>query len=352
MARSGEALYGPIADRFARQYGVDPALFRRLVTQESGWRPDARSPAGAIGLTQVVPRWHPRADLSTPESQLEYGARHFGSLLRKYGNPRDALSVYNSGRPWSRGQSIPETRNYVSRILGGYAGAGTSSGGASVPPAGAAPTAAVSPPAAVPALSSRVFNAIQQYVQQSERDVLEGRMPGDVLPIIRMIQKETRARGTGPAAQTPSAPVAAGVAGSSAVQAGRFTSPWGGVSAPIIGRPGAGTHTLGNWQSDNAIDVRLPVGTPLYAPSDGVIGPKVGLLGSQTGGRFDGYRFTLQGAGNAWWFGHLQRLAPHIRPGARVTAGQLVGYSGSANGVPHLHLGVQSGNPLALLGLR
>lgn len=258
--------------------------------------------------------------------------------------------AYRAQRPADRASYIAKIRQYLpvaQRILG-MAG----SGGASVPPAGAAPTAAATTPAAAPALSSRVFNAIQQYVQQSERDVLDGRMPGDVLPIIRMIQKETRARGTGPAAQTPSAPVAAGAAGSSAVQAGRFTSPWGGVSAPIIGRPGAGTHTLGNWQSDNAIDVRLPVGTPLYAPSDGTVGPQVGLLGSQNGGRFDGYRFTLQGAGNAWWFGHLQRLAPHIRPGARIRAGQLVGYSGSANGVPHLHLGVQSGNPLALLGLR
>lgn len=108
-----------MATAFARRNQVDPTLFKSLVTTESNWDPNARSGAGAVGLTQVVPRWHPDADLSTPKSQLEYGARHFGELLRKYGNPEDALSVYNSGRPWAEGKSIPETQAYVTKILNG-----------------------------------------------------------------------------------------------------------------------------------------------------------------------------------------------------------------------------------------
>jgi hypothetical protein len=141
---SGEAKYGKLADRLARKYGVDPRLFRRLITQESGWNPGAVSGAGARGLTQVVPKWHPSANLSTPAGQLEYGAKHLGSLLKKYGNAKDALSVYNSGRPWAQGQGISETRNYVNKILGGYGGPGTSSApGAAprVPPALGAPGA-------------------------------------------------------------------------------------------------------------------------------------------------------------------------------------------------------------------
>lgn len=168
-----EQQYGPLADRIARKYGVDPRLFRRLITAESGWNPNAASGAGARGLTQVVPRWHPNADLSTPQSQLDYGAKHLSSLLKKYGNPRDALSVYNSGRPWSVGQGISETNNYVTRILSGYGGSGSGpqSGGNADP--GASLPAPGSPPSGQ--LDARRLMGILNATRQR---VLRGEMPG------------------------------------------------------------------------------------------------------------------------------------------------------------------------------
>lgn len=110
----------------------------------------------------------------------------------------------------------------------------------------------------------------------------------------------------------------------------------------IIGTPYHGTHTLGNWESDNAIDIAMPTGTPLYAPSDGVIGSQIGSLGSGSS-RFAGLRVHLKTGGNELYYAHLSRLA--VKAGQRVKAGQLIGYSGSANGVQHLHLGTRSGNP-------
>lgn len=106
-----------MAAKAAQKYGVPPNLFFGLIEAESNWNPSARSPMGAVGITQVVPKYHPNADLSTPASQLDYGAKHLGQLLRKYGNPQDALSVYNSGRPWSRGRNISETANYVPKVM-------------------------------------------------------------------------------------------------------------------------------------------------------------------------------------------------------------------------------------------
>lgn len=103
----------------ARKYGVDPAILRSQFSAESGFNPKAKSPAGAIGISQVVPKWHPTADLSTPESQIDYGAKHMGELFRKYGNYEDALSVYNSGKPWARGRNISETAAYVPKVLSG-----------------------------------------------------------------------------------------------------------------------------------------------------------------------------------------------------------------------------------------
>ena len=103
---------------YAQKYGVDPRIFNAQIRQESGYDPNAVSHAGAIGIAQIVPRWHPGVNPRNPEASLNYAARWMSQLHNKYGNYRDALSVYNSGRPWQEGQDISETRNYVAKIIG------------------------------------------------------------------------------------------------------------------------------------------------------------------------------------------------------------------------------------------
>jgi cell wall-associated NlpC family hydrolase len=189
--QTGENVWGGKADAAARRYGVDPTLFRRLITQESAWNPNAGSSAGARGLTQVVPKWHPTANLSTPESQLGYGAKHFGSLLKKYGNPRDALAVYNSGRPWSVSQKYDETNNYVTRILGGYAGSGKASSpylkamGGELAPATNGFTSQYQSP--LGKLDASTANEIARYARESEQAVLLGGEVPDVMPLAQRV---------------------------------------------------------------------------------------------------------------------------------------------------------------------
>jgi len=120
-----------------------------------------------------------------------------------------------------------------------------------------------------------------------------------------------------------------------------------GVHGMLNGRPRQGTHNLGNWQSDNAIDINIPVGTPVYAIEDGVIGPRVGPL-ANTASRFAGNRLTLESSGNAFYYAHLDSLT--VQAGQQVKKGELIGYSGSANGCPHLHLGVREGDPVSMFG--
>lgn len=122
------------------------------------------------------------------------------------------------------------------------------------------------------------------------------------------------------------------------------------VVGRIIGLPGQGTHSFtqapNNWQSDNAIDVAVPKGTPVFAPAAGVVvnaGYEAGQ-GPGSTGRFAGERITLQLAGNELFYGHLSALT--VKAGQRVQAGQLIGYSGEANGVQHLHFATQVGSPL------
>jgi murein DD-endopeptidase MepM/ murein hydrolase activator NlpD len=114
----------------------------------------------------------------------------------------------------------------------------------------------------------------------------------------------------------------------------------------IIGRPGQGTHTRGNWQSDRAVDIAVPVGTPIYAVEAGTIGERIGALDSGESA-LAGLRVNLEGASSNHYYAHLYSLVVHA--GEQVQAGQLLGYSGTANGVAHLHYAAESIDPLDVL---
>lgn len=122
MAQPNYALLADqIAQRTAQQYGIDPnyfkAIFHAQINQESGFNPNARSGAGAEGIAQIVPRYHPGVNPFNPQQALAYAARMDANNFKRYGNARDALAVYNSGRPWAVSHRFGETNNYVRSIL-------------------------------------------------------------------------------------------------------------------------------------------------------------------------------------------------------------------------------------------
>lgn len=116
----------------------------------------------------------------------------------------------------------------------------------------------------------------------------------------------------------------------------------------IIGTPYAGTHGKAfnvaggsdNWESENADDVWLYPGTHIVAVEDGVVSPGGWGYGqSAAGGRFAGWRVHLVGkSGRIYYYTHMSSLV--AAKGETVKAGQLLGYSGVANGVSHLHFAV------------
>ncbi|MQA92694.1 MAG: transglycosylase SLT domain-containing protein, partial [Gemmatimonas sp.] len=85
--------------------GVDPPLAFELVRVESGFNPRAVSPAGALGLTQLMPGTAQvlspgisRAEILDRNTNLQLGFRFFRSLLDRYGRDvRLALLAYNRG---------------------------------------------------------------------------------------------------------------------------------------------------------------------------------------------------------------------------------------------------------------
>lgn len=108
----------------------------------------------------------------------------------------------------------------------------------------------------------------------------------------------------------------------------------------LIGSPYSGTHQLGNWQSDNAVDIGVPYGTKVIAIEKGIVGSRIGDSGR--GGRYAGARLTVDSPSNSYFYAHLSRLA--VRAGQRVKAGQVLGTT-NFPGTPHLHLGVRNATP-------
>lgn len=112
--------------------GIDPDLALRLVKVESGFRERAVSPAGARGLTQLMPAT--AADLQpgiTEESlfdrttNLRLGLRYLRWLLDRYdGDLSEALHAYNRG-PGTvariRAAGGDPANGYAERVLRGTA---------------------------------------------------------------------------------------------------------------------------------------------------------------------------------------------------------------------------------------
>lgn len=110
----------------AGRHGVDPRLLAALVRAESGFRPQARSSAGAIGLAQLMPATARGlgVDPYDPAANLDGGARYLRDMQRRFGSDALALAAYNAGpgRVERSGgiPNIPETRAYVARVLRFY----------------------------------------------------------------------------------------------------------------------------------------------------------------------------------------------------------------------------------------
>lgn len=120
----------PHIEQAARRHGLDPRLLAALVKQESGFRADAGSHAGAIGLTQLMPGTARElgVDPHDPIANLDGGARYLSRQLDRFGSVPLALAAYNAGpgRVAAAGgiPQISETQHYVRNVSSFYADLG------------------------------------------------------------------------------------------------------------------------------------------------------------------------------------------------------------------------------------
>jgi peptidoglycan lytic transglycosylase len=128
-----------------RNAPIDPLLVAALIRQESLFDPDARSPAGAYGLMQLLPKTAARIagrpvspqELRDAERNITLGTRYLRQLYAQFhGDVLKALAAYNGGEKsvekWQRrfagraadefveSISFRETRDYVKKVIGAY----------------------------------------------------------------------------------------------------------------------------------------------------------------------------------------------------------------------------------------
>lgn len=115
--------YGELIASMSEAHGVDPMLVRALIQVESGYRPKAKSPKGAMGLMQLMPstaREYKVRNPYDPKANISAGVKHLKSLIDRWGVEL-ALAAYNAGEgAVMKFNGVPpyrETRTYVSRIL-------------------------------------------------------------------------------------------------------------------------------------------------------------------------------------------------------------------------------------------
>ncbi len=115
--------YEAVIAKAARQYDVDPKLVHAVIAVESGYRPRARSPRGALGMMQLMPATARELRVRNPmdaAANIDGGVRYLRQLLDRF-ELRLALAAYNAGAAaverYGGIPPYPETRAYVARVL-------------------------------------------------------------------------------------------------------------------------------------------------------------------------------------------------------------------------------------------
>lgn len=142
--------YRETVGMYAKNYQIPPELIYAIIRQESGFRDDVVSPAGAHGLMQIMPAtakiiskqerivYIDKKQLFSTEKNINIGAAYLQLLAKRFGkHPILMAAAYNAGPRqvayWVKNhppdeidiwiETLPwhETRNYLKNVIAFYA---------------------------------------------------------------------------------------------------------------------------------------------------------------------------------------------------------------------------------------
>lgn len=118
----GSTPYASLFEAAGKKYGLDPALLSAVAKTESNYNASAKSPAGALGLMQIMPGTARElgVDPMVASQAVDGAARYLSDQLRTFGRVDLALAAYNAGpgsvRKYDGVPPFTETENYVRRV--------------------------------------------------------------------------------------------------------------------------------------------------------------------------------------------------------------------------------------------
>lgn len=124
-SQANERQYLPAITAAELRYNLPRGLLHRQLFQESRFRTDIItgefvSSAGAVGIAQIIPRYHPEVNPLDPIASIDYAARFMRQLYNQFGSWALALAAYNAGpgnvRKYGGVPPFDETQKYVAEI--------------------------------------------------------------------------------------------------------------------------------------------------------------------------------------------------------------------------------------------
>jgi soluble lytic murein transglycosylase-like protein len=123
--------YANLFGQAAARYGLSPQLLAAVGKVESGYDPNAVSPAGAVGLMQLMPSTAAGLGVnpSDPAQAIDGAARLLSRNLREFGSLPLALAAYNAGagavHKYGGVPPYAETQGYVKKVQAAMAALGS-----------------------------------------------------------------------------------------------------------------------------------------------------------------------------------------------------------------------------------
>ncbi len=323
----------------AAKYGVDPALLAAQIGRESGFNPNAVSPAGAKGISQFMPGTAKGfgIDPMNPDQSINAQGLMMSRLLKSYGgNKALALAAYNAGAGAvaAAGGKVPqiaETQNYVKNILadiaqGKYPGlvAAGKTGQLPLPdgtPSTVPASAPVRPPQAPVALAKvpgptpggltagSFLTAALQTLGQQRNSSVQGVEQQSMLPL--------------PGGAVSTVPVNA-VAPPTGVVNPTTGVPPGNSSPASKGTPGyvspfSQASGLRMERTDQGVDAVVTPGSKITAMTDGVV---AGIIPNWYKGQPMVYTKVTSGPRKGQYIYYSEGITPNVKVGDTFKAGQ------------------------------